>query len=143
MRALNPFLILDIDEAATREEIDAAYHKAAKQYHPDVYAEAGPEERERAAEQMALINQAYELLTNPREAERHRNRIQRLRAAGHDVGKVPMRPETHSSPPPVDPWRPPTKEYRKAAAKEITVDISKIGEVWTSRPPRRRLWPFR
>ena len=38
VQAINPFLVLGIDEAASREEIDAAYRVRVKECHPDRHA---------------------------------------------------------------------------------------------------------
>lgn len=59
---MNPFDILEIKPGATADEIKAAYHRLAKQWHPDRFEgseKAGAEERFR------LISEAFELLKDP------------------------------------------------------------------------------
>ena len=51
--------ILGVPESASRKEIDAAYKKQAKTYHPDRVATLAPEVREMAELRMKEINAAY------------------------------------------------------------------------------------
>lgn len=51
--------ILQVHPKASREVIDAAYRKLASQYHPDV------NDSPRSAEKMKLLNEAYEVLSDP------------------------------------------------------------------------------
>ena len=54
---MNPYKILKIKKKATQEEIKKAFHKLAKQYHPD--KENGNEEM------FKKINEAYTILSDP------------------------------------------------------------------------------
>lgn len=56
----NYYSILQISENATSEEIKHAYHKMARLFHPDNYNGAKAD----AEEQMALINEAYRVLSD-------------------------------------------------------------------------------
>jgi molecular chaperone DnaJ len=47
---------LNVEKAASKDEIKKAYFKLAKEYHPDVNKEPG------AKEKFATINEAYETL---------------------------------------------------------------------------------
>lgn len=51
--------VLGISQGASRKEIDAAYKKQAKMYHPDRVASLAPEVREMAELRMKEINAAY------------------------------------------------------------------------------------
>jgi hypothetical protein len=55
---MNPYEVLDIPSNASSAQIRAAYRKAVKKHHPDVAGNNGDET-------IVLINQAYELLTDP------------------------------------------------------------------------------
>jgi preprotein translocase subunit Sec63 len=57
----NWYRILGVREAATREEITAAYKKLISQYHPDKVAQMGAEIRALAEAKSKQINAAYEL----------------------------------------------------------------------------------
>jgi curved DNA-binding protein CbpA len=56
----NYFQVLNVSEDAEPEVIRAAYKALAKKYHPD----CGNFSKETAEKQMALINQAYEVLSD-------------------------------------------------------------------------------
>jgi hypothetical protein len=53
----DPYTILGVTRAAGRDEIARAYHRLAKQHHPDAGAPPSP--------QMALINEAWYTLSDP------------------------------------------------------------------------------
>ena len=57
----NWYRILGVREAATREEITAAYKKLISQYHPDKVAQMGVEIRALAEAKSKQINAAYDL----------------------------------------------------------------------------------
>jgi hypothetical protein len=63
-KGLSPYAVLDIEEGATREEIQTAYHRMAQMYHPDKVAHLAPEFREIADRRMKDINAAYAQLQN-------------------------------------------------------------------------------
>ncbi len=91
MRAVNPFLVLGVDEAASRAEIDAAHRRLIVQHHPDRFATAGVEEQQRAVARAVEINEAHLLLTDPDYAARHKRTFDRVRAAGIPVEPAPQR----------------------------------------------------
>jgi hypothetical protein len=57
------YSILGLNRDCTREEIKSAYHRLAKQYHPDVNKSPG------AAEKFRKISEAYEYLIKVRDGE--------------------------------------------------------------------------
>jgi curved DNA-binding protein CbpA len=59
----DPYAMLGVARNATETEIRAAYHALVAKYHPDKY-QGNPLEG-LAAEKMAEINRAYEILSNP------------------------------------------------------------------------------
>jgi DnaJ-domain-containing protein 1 len=53
-------VVLDVDAAATRSAITAAYRQKIGQYHPDKVSQMGPEIRALAEKKSKEINAAYE-----------------------------------------------------------------------------------
>src|SRR5262249_7565444 len=68
--------ILGVPRTATQDEIQRAYRKLARQYHPDVNKDPGAEDR------FKEVSEAYDVLSDP-EAR------QRYDAFGHDFRHVP------------------------------------------------------
>ena len=60
----SPFEILGVTVGSSNEEIKAAYHRVAQQYHPDKVANLAPEFQELAERRMKEINAAYHELQN-------------------------------------------------------------------------------
>jgi DnaJ like chaperone protein len=58
----SPFEVLGVTRESSKEEIKAAYHRVAQQYHPDKVATLAPEFRELAERRMKEINAAYDQL---------------------------------------------------------------------------------
>lgn len=56
----DPYATLEISPNASFEEIEKAYRKMARKYHPDRYQDE--KERETATKVMALINASYSFL---------------------------------------------------------------------------------
>jgi len=59
MAGVDLYSVLSVSRGASAEEIKKAYRRLARQYHPDVNAEAG------SAEKFKEINLAYEVLSDP------------------------------------------------------------------------------
>lgn len=68
---LDYYAVLQVDQHAEEEVIQAAYRRLAARYHPDVNPSPG------ALEKMKLLNAAYEVLSDP-----EKRRIYDLRHAG-------------------------------------------------------------
>ena len=62
---IDPYKVLGVRPDASAEEIKKAYHKKAKQYHPDLHPDDPA-----AAKKMNEVNEAYDLLQNPAEYRR-------------------------------------------------------------------------
>ena len=56
------YKILGLDRNATEKDIKKAYRKLAREYHPDLQP---PEKKAEAEEKFKLINEAYEVLSDP------------------------------------------------------------------------------
>lgn len=56
----DPYAALEVSANASFEEIEKAYRKMARKYHPDRFQDAG--ERETATRVMAIINASYTFL---------------------------------------------------------------------------------
>lgn len=59
------YQVLGVERSADKEEIQRAYRKLARRYHPDVNKDAGAEEA------FKQINQAYEVLSDPKKRVRY------------------------------------------------------------------------
>jgi curved DNA-binding protein CbpA len=70
---INYFDVLNVSENAEPEVIKASYKTLAKKYHPDSYMGS----REDAEKKMALINEAYQILSDEHSKKRY---LQQLRA---------------------------------------------------------------
>lgn len=57
----NPYTVLGVPQGASEEEVTKAYRKLAKKYHPDL----NPNDKT-AAEKMAKINEAYDMIKSGR-----------------------------------------------------------------------------
>lgn len=57
---LSPYEILGISPDASRSEINAAYHKLVRQYHPDVQETRGSRMKELAESKTKILNWARE-----------------------------------------------------------------------------------
>ncbi len=62
---IDPYKVLGVSPDASAEEIKKAYHKKAKQYHPDLHPDDPA-----ATKKMNEIKEAYDLLQNPAEYRR-------------------------------------------------------------------------
>ena len=60
---------LGASRSATVEEIQKAYRKLARKYHPDLHADKDEREREKAKQQFQKIQQAYDVLSDPKKRQ--------------------------------------------------------------------------
>ena len=63
------YTLLGVEATASMESIQQAYRQRAKQLHPDM----NPEQREWATAQFQLLNEAYEVLSDPVQREDYNN----------------------------------------------------------------------
>lgn len=56
---------LGVSKTASAEEIQKAYRKLARKYHPDLHADKDEKEKEKAKQQFQKIQQAYDVLSDP------------------------------------------------------------------------------
>ena len=67
LNQLDYYELLRIENAASADEVKRAFHQFALRYHPDRYAGAPEDKRERAAEIYRRGAEAYRVLTNPQQ----------------------------------------------------------------------------
>ncbi len=60
--------VLGLSRSATKEEIKAAYRKAARKYHPDLHPKS---EKAKMEEKFKQISEAYEVLYDPEKREKY------------------------------------------------------------------------
>ncbi|MEU8223645.1 DnaJ C-terminal domain-containing protein [Kribbella sp. NPDC048915] len=85
MPARDFYEILGVSRGASSDEIQRAYRKLARQYHPDVNKDPGAEER------FKQISEAYDVLSDPQQRKRYD-------AFGEDFRRVPpdVDPDTYA-----------------------------------------------
>ena len=102
MPEIDPYAVLGVSPAASREEIAHAYRSLAKRYHPDAGAEPTPT--------MVRINEAWHILSNPaRRArwDREHTVVEPPHWAAVPAGDSPLRPPPRPNAPPSrmdSPW---------------------------------------
>ena len=72
----NYYEILEVNENASKEVIDKAYKVLAKKYHPDLQEEKN---KKVAEEKIKSLNEAYEILSNPKKKQAYDAKIARLK----------------------------------------------------------------
>lgn len=75
------FEMLGVERTASPEEVHVAFKTRLKEYHPDRVAHLGEKIRKVAEEEIKLINQAYEILKDPRKREEHERELAANRAS--------------------------------------------------------------
>jgi len=60
------YTILEIEKAATNDEVKKAYHKMAVKYHPDKLSHLGEEFQKAAKEKFQKVSEAYEAIKKER-----------------------------------------------------------------------------
>lgn len=63
------YKILNVSRSASDEDIQKAYRKLARKYHPDLHADKSEKEREHAKQQFQRIQQAYDVLSDPKKRQ--------------------------------------------------------------------------
>lgn len=59
------YQILGVARSATSQEIQKAYRKLARKYHPDLHADSDEKQREEAKQKFQKVQQAYDVLSEP------------------------------------------------------------------------------
>jgi len=77
------YAILGIDKTASPDEIQRAYRKLARKYHPDVNKESGAEDK------FKDVGEAYEVLKDPEKREKYDRYGSAWRAAQQSGGEPP------------------------------------------------------
>lgn len=70
------YSILEINESASKETVEKVHKLLIKKYHPDLQPE---ENKKEAEEHMKLINEAYEVLTDPIKKEKYDAELKEFR----------------------------------------------------------------
>lgn len=64
MAADDYYKTLGVAKSATEDEIQKAYRKLARKYHPDLHADATDREKEKAKQNFQAVQQAYDVLSD-------------------------------------------------------------------------------
>lgn len=113
----DPYRILQINRTASVEEIQAAYRRLARTYHPDVNPSPG------ATERMSDINWAYDLLKDPLKRREYDAFREYVRAASARQASRPT-----SAPPPGPAYTAP----RPAAQNRQTINHDRGTGCWVT-----------
>lgn len=63
------YKLLDVTRSASSDEIQKAYRKLARKFHPDLHADKSETEKQRAKQRFQEIQQAYDVLNDPEKRE--------------------------------------------------------------------------
>ncbi|MFK7766579.1 MAG: DnaJ C-terminal domain-containing protein [Mariniblastus sp.] len=63
------YKVLGVSKNASESEIQKAYRKLARKYHPDLHADADERERDRAKQQFQKVQQAYDVLSDAKKRQ--------------------------------------------------------------------------
>ncbi len=63
------YRLLQVSENASQEDIQKAYRKLARKYHPDLHAEKSDREKDQAKQKFQKIQRAYDVLNDPEKRE--------------------------------------------------------------------------
>ena len=63
------YKILEVERSASQDEIQKAYRKLARKFHPDLHADKSDREKERAKQQFQKIQTAYDVLNDAKKRE--------------------------------------------------------------------------
>jgi DnaJ-class molecular chaperone len=75
------YKVLGVDKKASQQQIDSAYRKLARRYHPDTNQEGGAEER------FKEISEAYDVLGDPEKRKKY-DRGQSVFGGGSPFGRA-------------------------------------------------------
>ena len=63
------YKVLNVSKNASQDEIQKSYRRLARKYHPDLHADKEEKERESAKQQFQKIQQAYDVLSDPKKRQ--------------------------------------------------------------------------
>ena len=90
----DPYAVLGIPREASDQQVQRAYRRLAKRYHPDLHPDA------QTSQQMRRINQAWETLSSPGRRARYDAESALPRSASFEHWSAPARRSAPASPPP-------------------------------------------
>jgi curved DNA-binding protein CbpA len=111
----DPYAVLGIPRNASDQDVQRAYRRLAKRYHPDLHPDP------RTSQQMRRINQAWETLSSPGSRARYDAESALPRSGSFGHWSAPARRPAAASPPPQTwntAWASPsaTRTYGRPAA---------------------------
>lgn len=112
----DPYAVLGIPRDASDQQVQRAYRRLAKRYHPDLHPDA------QTSQQMRRINQAWETLSSPGCRAQYDAESAPPRSASFEHWSAPARGSAAASPPPQTwntPWASPStaRTYPRPAAR--------------------------
>jgi curved DNA-binding protein CbpA len=69
------YSVLGVAADASAQEIQSAYRRLQKDYHPDRYAHLAPEMRARAEQKSQIVNESYAVLSDPEKRNEHDHKM--------------------------------------------------------------------
>ena len=82
---MNYYQILEVDKNASSEVIEKAYKTLAKKYHPDLQESTM---KQKAEEKLKLINEAYEILSNPDSRAKYDETLRQSEISEEDYNRL-------------------------------------------------------
>lgn len=90
----DPYAVLGIPRDASDQQVQRAYRRLAKRYHPDLHPDA------QTSQQMRRINEAWETLSSPGSRAQYDAESALPRSASFEHWSAPARRSAPASPPP-------------------------------------------
>jgi len=89
MAADDYYKTLGVSKSATEDEIQKAYRKLARKYHPALHADASDREKEKAKQNFQAVQQAYDVLSD----KKKRQMYDRMGPGFEQMGSQPHGPQ--------------------------------------------------
>lgn len=122
---VNYYLVLEVAQAASHDDIKHAWHDQLQVWHPDRFTHA-PALRQKAETRTQLINQAYQTLSDPSARARH---DASLAATAKPAARPPepsRTPPAYTTPPPSRP-QPTARPQSGPRGPQTALMLSRIG----------------
>lgn len=84
------YKLLDVPRSASTDEIQKAYRKLARKYHPDLHADKSDREKDTAKQRFQEIQHAYDVLNDPEKREMYDRFGPGFESAGAGAGPNPF-----------------------------------------------------